>query len=363
MSDLFIDLFKLRHNINKIREVCLAKKLELIGVVKGCYTFSPIIQAFQKEGIGTLGMSRIQVGIEASVYLNNRPLLITLPSQNEAQSVVRYFRSSLNSEITTIKALAHAAKQQSRHHGIILMVDNGDLREGVRPEKVLETARKIIEINSSHITLEGLGANLGCASGTLPSEENIRLLDELAGDIEKRQGLPIETISIGGSLMFEWLERYPLPPRINQIRAGEIILLGNIPTYNIKHPDLYDDVFILKGEVLEVQEKPSIPPGDTGLDAFGKKQTFKNKGLRKRAILNFGIVDTVPDGLHCRYKNVDIITCNSDYTIADVTDCEVPLKTGDRIEFTMNYNAMVQALLSPFVRIILVGDKEPGSAL
>lgn len=358
MSDLLIDLFKLRHNINTMRQICLAHQLELIGVVKGCYTFSPIIQAFQKEGIGTLGMSRIQVGIEASVYLNNRPILITLPSQNEAQSVVRYFQASLNSEVATIKALADAAEQQSRHHGIILMVDTGDLREGVMPEEVLETVRKLVEIKSPNIHLQGLGANLGCASGTLPSEENLNILDQLAVEVERVIGLPIETISVGGSLMFEWIARHRLPSRINQIRAGEIILLGNIPTYNIKHPDLYDDVFLLRGEVLEIQEKPSIPQGDTGLDAFGERKIFKDRGIRKRAILNFGIVDTAPDGLYCKYKNVDIVTSNSDYTIADVTDCSLSLKTGDRIEFTMNYNAMIQSLLSPFVRIILVGDKE-----
>jgi len=356
MAELFIDLSKLSHNIQTVHKQCIARSLKMVGIVKGCYTFSPIIRTFQQCGVDLLGISRVNVGIESCAYLSQRPILISLPSRNETQSVIRYFQASLNSEVSTIKGLAAEAKEQNRRHGIILMVDNGDLREGVMPDDVMDVVRQILEIDSSGIKLAGIGANLGCCSGMLPNEDNVSILQELSDMIEGRFGFELETISIGGSLMLKWMQDHVLPAKINQIRIGEAVMLGNIPSYNIREPDLYDDVFIMAGEVLEVKLKPSQPVGVTGADALGSRKTFLNRGIRKRAILNFGVVDTDPTGLFCVDPGVEFISCNSDYTVVDVTDCERNLKLGDHLYFKLNYSAMIQAFMSPFVRIILVDD-------
>jgi predicted amino acid racemase len=107
---------------------------------------------------------------------------------------------------------------------------------------------------------------------------------------------------------------------------------------------------LFRGTVVEVQLKPSKPPGRQGSDAFGRRlSAFQDRGLRKRAILNFGFLDTDAFGLTPRNHLAEIITSNSDYTVLDVTDCDPPISVGDVLEFDMNYHAMIQGFMSPYV--------------
>ncbi len=357
MAELFVDLEKLRHNIKYMCNYCSFKNLELVGVIKGGYAFPLLIKEFQEGGIKLIGISKASIAKKSARFFNNKPIFIKLPSLGELKTVTRYFKASLNSELVVIRALAEAAAKNSETHGIILMVDNGDLREGVMPEDVLGTVQEILLIKNSHIKLLGLGANLGCFSGTLPDNENIKLLQELVLDIETRLGYEIETVSIGGSVMLGWMEDHQLPSKINQIRIGEAILLGNIPIINKKHEDLFDDIFIFKSEIIEVKEKPSTPPGKQGKDAFGRKPKMIANGIRKKAILNFGITDTYPGGLIPCLENLEIIYFGTDYTVVDITNCEQKIKLGDALEFKMNYRAMHQTFLSPYIKVNLIGEK------
>jgi len=191
MADLSIDLVKLRHNINYIGNYCSSKKLELLGIIKGGYAHPLLITEFQKGGIKTIGMSKTSVAEKATRYLDNKPIYITLPSLGEHKTVAKYFRASFNSELPVIRALAETAAKNQQLHEIMLMVDNGDRREGVMPEDVLGIVKEILSINNPYIRLCGLGANLGCCSGTLPDDNNIALLQELAFDIETRLGYGI----------------------------------------------------------------------------------------------------------------------------------------------------------------------------
>jgi predicted amino acid racemase len=357
MAELFVDLEKLRHNIKYMCNYCSLKNLELVGVLKGDYALPPLVREFQEGGIKSIGISKASIAKKSAGLFDNKPLFIKLPSLGELKIVTRYFKASLNSELVVIQALAEAAAINSETHGIILMVDNGDLREGVMPEDVLGTVQEILLIKNPHIKLIGLGANLGCLSGTLPDNENLKLIQELALDVETRLGCEIETVSIGGSVMLGWMEDHQLPSKINQIRIGEAILLGNIPIINKKHEDLFDDIFIFKSETLEVKEKPSIPPGKQGKDAFGRKPKMIAKGLRKKAILNFGIADTYPAGLIPCLENLEIIYFGSDYTVVDITNCEQKIEPGDVLKFKMDYRALHHTFLSPFIKTNLIGEK------
>lgn len=355
MAELIADLKKLAHNIRYVRNLCDQSHLELLGVVKACHTFSPVIRAFQENGIRPLGISRISVLREILPSLDHRPVLISLPTPREAGIVPRHFHASFNSELAVIRELARAADQSGHDHGVILMVDIGDLREGVMPESVRGTVREILEIRSRHLRFSGLGANLACCSGILPDDKNLSLLQELVPDIEKTLGQEVETVSVGGSVMLDWMTDHPLPSRITQIRMGEAILLGNIPAVNQKHPELYDDALIFRSEILEVREKPSMPSGRQGMNALGRTPPLsQNIGTRKRAILNFGAVDTEPGGITPCLEGIRIVTANSEYTVADVTDCAVRMRVGDPLDFTVNYSAMIQSFLSPYVRVSVI---------
>ncbi len=151
MAELLIDLIKLRYNIQKVHKLCTEKGLEIIGVVKGCFAHLPIVRTFQETGIKTLGIARTADAVSILPHLDNRPMMITLPLPREAKIITRYFKASLNSEVRTIQALSQASDQNGIDHEVILMVDNGDLREGVMPEDVLKTVRKVLDIRSKHL--------------------------------------------------------------------------------------------------------------------------------------------------------------------------------------------------------------------
>ncbi len=350
MPELIINLPALKHNIKILKQLCLERKLELLSIIKGCYAFPPLVQACQQFGIETFGLSKVSDGIQFQSTLDNRPTLINLPAPAEAAKTVQYFHASANSELDTIQALIEASAALKCHHGIILMVDNGDRREGILPQNVGQTMEKILSIQNTYCKFQGLGANLGCGFGTLPDQNNLKIMQDLALQIENEFGIEVKTVSIGGSVLLDWMEHHPLPHKINQLRLGEAILLGNIPSINQPHPLLSDKVLRFQGEVLEIKEKPATLTGQQGQNALGKTVTVKGKGWRKRAILNFGVVDITPKGLFPCLPGIEIITCNTDYTIVDVTECTTVFKPGDFIQFCLNYNAMIRAFLSPFVK-------------
>ena len=358
MAELVIDISKLRHNIHYVRNYCEAKQLELVVVLKGAFSVSAVIQEFLLAGVHTFGISDLMMAKKCSQYQMNTPVFIKLPSIREAPAVVQYCGASVNSELRVVQALARAAREKATSHGIILMVDLGDQREGVMPEETLSTVEAILDAGKENLDFLGIGTNLGCCAGALPEDSMIRVLDELALEIERRFGAGPRVVSVGGSVMLDWMQHHELPRRVNQIRLGEVMLLGNIPGVNEKHANLHDDVFIFRTDVLEVKDKLIQKPVCQGKDALGYDPKITCSGIRKRALLNFGISNTDPSGLETELANCEIVAYNSNYTIVDCSDCDTDLKPGDVLEFKMNYRSLLQSCISPFVTVTFIGHTD-----
>ena len=47
----------------------------------------------------------------------------------------------------------------------------------------------------------------------------------------------------------------------------------------------------MRGEILELARKPSLPQAPTGSDAFGRTVAFEDLGERNRALVDFGMTD------------------------------------------------------------------------
>lgn len=357
MAELIVDLSQLRHNLTVVQALCARHRLELLAVAKGCNGFSPLIKVLQTCGVRRVGFSRAGDAAKAASSLHSRPCFLSLTAPEQAEEIVQHFGLSLQSELITIQALARAAERDSRSHGIILMVDIGDLREGVAPDEVVRTARAILELRSPFLELRGIGATLGCCSGTLPDNQNLGLLQELAIETEQGTGHALKILSIGGSVVIPWIEKGLLPPRINQVRLGEALLLGTIPTLEQRHEVLSQDVFLLRGTVLEAKEKPSMPPGRQGRDVFGQQLRFTDRGHRLRCILDFGIIDTYPKGLTPVREGVEFINSNSDYTLVDATESGIKWKPGDTMDFHLNYQALIRAFHACHLKITVRSDE------
>ncbi|RLF79908.1 hypothetical protein DRN44_08140 [Thermococci archaeon] len=145
------------------------------------------------------------------------------------------------------------------------------------------------------------------------------------------------------------LEEDSLPEKINQLRVGEAIILGTSSTDNRDIPWLRQDTLILKAEIIELKEKPSLPEGPIGKNAFGRTPQFVDKGIRKRAILAIGGQDVSIEGLIPLTDGIEILGGSSDHIIVDVTDSQAKLEVGDTLEFRVNYGAMLRAMTSKYV--------------
>lgn len=338
-----IDLEKFRHNLDVLKAHADAHGV-LLSVVTKCFRADPKIVRVLEDvaGIG-LADSRI-ANLERMTGKHER-MLLRLPQPSRIDEVIRSSDVSLNSEITTIRAIDRHARFLNRKHRIILMFDLGDLREGIYYEHFDPDVAVEIE-NMKNVHLEGIGTNLTCYGGLIPTPKVYARLEGIKERIERAIGRPLAIISGGNSSSVDMLIKGKLPAFINHLRIGEALLLGRETAYGKPLKDMHDDVFTLVAEVIERKRKPSKPKGETGMDAFGKKTEFPDRGPMDRAILAVGRQDISHHDLIAE-QDYEIIGSSSDHLI--VNDRKARLKTGDTIRFKLTYGGILSLMTSPYV--------------
>lgn len=343
---LKIDLNKLKHNTKVILDICKSKGISVAGVTKGFCAIPEIVEAMVEAGIETIADSRIE-NLKKIQHIPVKKLLLRLPMPSQAEDVVNFADISLNSEVETIDALSHAAQKFDKQHKVILMVDLGDLREGILPHEVTDVVEEIL--NMSNIELAGIGVNLNCYGGVIPTGHNLSELVSIAHKIEKEYSISIPIISGGNSGSIHLIQANTMPKEINHLRIGEAILRGFETSFGKHIPNTFTDVFTFTAEVIEIREKSSVPIGTLGLDSFGNKPVFVDKGQIWRAIIACGKQDIKVDGLLKKDPNISILGGSSDHTILDVTKTSADIRVGDIIEFELDYGAILMACTSEYV--------------
>lgn len=343
-----IDLKKLEHNVKTIIDLCKKKDIKVAGVTKVFCGHPEIAKAYIDGGVSYLADSRIENLIKLKDYKLPK-ILLRLPMISEVEKVVEYADISLNSEIETIKELSRASVEKGKIHKIILMVDLGDLREGYFDEDELyKGSEEILKLEG--IELLGLGTNLTCYGGVIPSQKNLRRLVEMGKTIEERYNIKLNIISGGNSSSLHLLLKDNKIEGINMLRLGESLVLGLETAYGNRIENTYDDVFQLEVEIIEIKEKPSLPTGEIGRDAFGKVPSFEDKGIRKRMIVAIGKQDVDFDTLILQDAGVTILGGSSDHLILDGTDSEVDYKVGDKLWFKLSYGGILSIMTSEYVK-------------
>ncbi|SJZ99054.1 alanine/ornithine racemase family PLP-dependent enzyme [Selenihalanaerobacter shriftii] len=346
---LKISLEKIVENTRRIASWAGKDRVQILGVTKGVCGDPQVAQAMIRGGVKGLADSRIENIKQLKAYGFNLPLvLLRIPMLSEVSEVINYADISLNSQLEVISALNNEAMKKNKEHKIILMIDLGDRREGILPSQ-LEEKVTIINEDYSNIELLGLGTNLACFGGVLPTKENMNLLKELTVQAENILNSKLKIISGGNSSSLPLMRVSKLPKRVNQLRIGESILLGSNLIDGGHFSELNNDTFILGAEIVELQTKGALPEVPQGPNAFGERVAFKKKGERTRAILAIGRQDISPDGLTPCRLGVDIEGGSSDHLIIDITEVKEELQVGDILEFRVNYTSLLKAVISPYV--------------
>ena len=346
---LEIDLEKIHHNASILVKRLANRGISVTGVSKATLGSAEIIDSLLRAGVSAIGDSRIE-NIEV-MRLNEVPakiILIRSPMLSQVERVTMYADVSLNTEIEVIRQLSRAAQKIQRTHGVVLMVELGDLREGIMPDDLIKTVRETLSL--PNIVLKGIGTNLACRSGVSPDATNMAELSALADLIESTFDLKLEIISGGNSANLEWALSGAETRRINDLRLGEAILLGCETLHRQPINGLFTDAFTLVAEVIEMKAKPSQPSGTIAQTAFGEALPVIDRGLVTQSILAIGRQDTDPQGL-LPPAGIEIMGASSDHLILVSDNCD--LSVGSEVAFQLNYSALVLAMTSPFVSKIV----------
>ncbi len=344
---LDIDLDKIEENCRVVTGLCREHGIDVAGVTKVTCGLPKVARALLRGGVSQLADSRLEnIRRLRDDGLRAEMMLLRIPRLSDAREVVEVVEISLNSEIAVVRALSDAAEAVGRTHKVMLMIDTGDLREGVLPRDALAVAEQIFAL--SGVELHGVGTNLACLSGVQPTGDNMKMLADIAENIRGRLGVPLPMVSGGNSANLSLLESGRMPAGINHLRLGSSVVLALLVPDALR-ARLREDPFLLHTEILELKEKPSVPHGERGEDAFGRRPEFEDKGTVRRAILGIGREDTDPPSLQALDDGAEILGASSDHLVVDVTAVKRDLAVGGEMILRLDYGAVLAAMTSKYV--------------
>lgn len=360
MAELVIYKEKIKENIKQISAFFSKEKKEWSLVTKvfsGDETFlKEILTDDVIQGISSVGDSRLtSLKNLRSVNPDMKTIYIKPPASIYADDVVKYANISLNTSYSTIKALNEAAKKQNVVHQIIVMIELGELREGVKRDDILDFYEKVF--NLKHIEVIGLGSNLGCMYGIEPTYDKLlqlSLYKELIA-VKFNQDLPL--VSGGTSITLPLVEKGIVPKDVNHFRVGEAAFFGISPLDNKPFKNLNTDTFEFKANIIELEEKKLVPDGIIGDANIGHTINFDDSQKDQKtykAILDFGMLDVDRDNIEPIDGSITFVGITSDMIVVDLgknknTQGEKKYSVGDEIIFKPNYMAVARLLNSKFI--------------
>ena len=353
---LDVNLTAISTNARVFCDICAQNHISVAGVIKFSDGDLQIAKAYRDGGCAQLAVSRAKhLQALKETFPNTETLLTRSPTRGDMENCARYADLTLIADGDVLTVLnAEAAKWNTRP-GIILMLDVGDLREGVDNIPELVALARLCE-SLPNLNLRGVGTNLACMNGVLPTWENLSFLVEGAEAVETAIGRKLDIISGGSSINLLLLRDgiSTMPPRINHLRlGGSIANPMNIRTNrDVTFPGLREDTITLTAEIVEIHEKASAPKACSTKNWAGETVVREDKGRRMRAILALGSQDiNNASTLIPMDSGVEIVGCSSDHTIVDVTDSGKIWHSGDTLTFQVRYANMLYAFSGDHVNI------------
>lgn len=350
-----IDLQKIRENTRTLVDLLGGRGITVTGVTKAVCGHPDVAQAMLDGGAVGLADARIanvrrmrEAGITCPISL------IRAPMQTEIEDVIRLCDTSYNTELETLHRLAIAAHCRGKKHNVMLMVEMGDMREGILPMDLEAVASMVVKMPG--IALKGIAANFACLGDDAPTLHAMALLTRLANEVEGACGPYVALVSGGSSSGLSLALSDGGNSRINNLRLGEAILLGMDPMTEREIDGLHTDAFCLIAEVIESRWKPKkvlaqpLDPMPWALDLS------QEKSPKLRTVLAVGQQDTTPEGLRFP-SQIEFVKATSDHTVVVGTD--VRLSVGSEVKLGTNYSALMRAMSAPDVGERLLQANRP----
>lgn len=302
-------------------------------------------------GIGEVHDSRVSnLKVIKEIDPDTLTIYIKPPPKDIVRDVVKYADISLNTELATLHELSDEAQRQKTTHKVIIMIELGDLREGVMRDDLINFYEKVFRLPG--IEVVGLGTNLNCLHGVMPDGDKLIQLSLYKQIIELRFKKKIPLVSGGTTVTIPLLLRNQLPDGVNHFRVGEALFFGkNLFTDGVIE-GMSDQVLELYSQIIELSEKPMVPSGDLGVNPQGKAVQIEEDDYGKtsyRAIIDIGVLDIQPNYLVPVDDHIKITDASSDMLVLDVGSNPNKYKVGDMIRFKLKYMGALGLMSSDYI--------------
>ncbi|OYT15248.1 MAG: amino-acid racemase [Bacteroidetes bacterium 4572_77] len=360
MAQLIIHKDEIQENIKKLNAFFKKHDVEwslITKVFSGDIDFlNNVLTPEIIQDINSIGDSRLtSMKNLKKINPDMKTIYLKPPAEIYAEDIVKYADISLNTQYKTIAALNKAAIKQQKNHKVIIMIELGELREGVNRANLIEFYQKIFEL--SNIEVIGLGANLGCMYGVEPTYDKLLQLVLYKELINEKFNKKLKLVSGGSSITLPLIEQNFIPKGVNHFRIGEAAFFGTSPMDNEAFATLSTNTFEFHANIIELEKKAIVPDGVIQDANVGHTAEYDEGDIGEttyKAILDFGILDVDINDITAFDQGIEFVGTTSDMTVVDLVknkneDGTQKYRVGHTIAFKPNYMAVARLLNSKFI--------------
>lgn len=342
---------KLAHNYNFLKDLFNENEMAWGVVSKVLCGTKKYLELLTELGVDEIHDSRIS-NLQTIKEINPdvQTVYIKPPAQRNIPNVIKYADVSMNTEYFTMKLLSEEAGRQKKIHKVIIMIETGDLREGVMGENLVNFYEKVFQLPNLEII--GLGTNLNCLHGVMPSQDKLIQLCLYKQIIDLKFKVEIPWVSGGTSVTIPLILTKQIPKGVNHFRVGETLFFGANLFEEKTIEGMYDNVLMLSTEIIEITEKPKIPMGALAANPSGEIMEIDESLYGQtsyRAIIDIGLLDIDPKYLHTENHDFEIAGASSDMLVLDIGQNENGYKVGDLVSFKLKYMGALALLNSNYI--------------
>ena len=354
MARLTLRLSALRSNLDAVTAFCSGLNLEFLFVTKVLQSKPDLLTALAHAGVKRIA------DVHASNFRHHDEArsphrAVLRPRFGDIAAVAEHATRVFVSDPVLARRLGEAREFRfpGRPLEVTLMVETGDLRDGVPWSDLPEVIRTLARVPGLEIT--GLGTNFGCLAGAIPDQDALGAMADGLKQVRRASGHPVPGFSLGGTVFWDLLRDTPVPPEFTELRLGEAAFFGWNTSLGGPVAGLTHEVFRLDLEVLEVWRKHvvAVPGGPSGFNAFGEKPIQAHTGLRRRAVLDGGENLAPMRALTPLDPGCILMGETHEYTVIDCQNSHSPVVSGERLGFRPGYEAVARCFLSPFLEVEL----------
>lgn len=358
MATLSIHSRRIIENIRKLNDYLDENNINWTLITKMLNGYKPILEKLlnndEIKRLHSVGDARIS---NLKAIKEIKPDIVTMyikpPAFNQVKNVIKYADISLNSNIHTLEKLDEEAGKVGKTHRVVVMIEMGELREGILRENIIKFYSRAFDLKN--IKIIGIGTNLGCMYGVEPTYDKLIQLSLYKQLIETMFGKKMELVSGGSSITLPLIPKNKVPKEVNHFRIGETAFLGVSPLNNKKFKNLSTTAFDFSGEILEFEKKGNVPDGNIGDAAIGHTADFDELNYREswRCIVDFGEIDVDVNNLKLKDNKLNFVGTTSDMTVFDMAEDSKSYQVGDKVHFQPNYMAIARLSNSKYMTKIV----------